>query len=494
MTTLAFGYIRRSSYKQQENNSVEIQKSHIQEFARRKGMKVPDDFIFIEDVTSAYNKRASKRKELMRMQQMMIESNIPRVIFYEESRMDRTGYTFVLDFYRPLSEKLPNIEIYTTNSDEVFNPDHPQTKISLLLFRQESEIKSERALGSLIADLESEMDIRPGSKVPYGYDQIDKKLVPNDKAEIVSFIFFLHSWGTSMAKIASILNEADIPSSQGKSWRSSSVEKILKNPVYTGKLVWMVYKDKSKSKPYEFQDFHESLIDDLVLHLNANNTKLQNEFGRLDTPFLFLNKLSCQHCHDKLNTQNGTTTRNGKKYYYQYYVCRNCNYKIDINDIHEQLLPRVFKHINDLVLSKDIKSSTIEYLNQVDQALNENISSMAERIDNYSTKGCIAKERGDRELEVMIEKLQSQTLFTLQSLQDSRQVLEELKRAVLSDLFFDRFKQMLDTQFGDSEKRLIILYFVDKILVSPDQPAQELYRQNVFESFGLFPAGQSTES
>ncbi|MCM3729705.1 recombinase family protein [Neobacillus cucumis] len=187
MTILAFGYIRRSSYKQQENNSVEIQKAHIQEFARRKGMEVPNDFIFIEDVTSAFSKRASKRKELMLMQQMMIESNIPRVIFYEESRMDRTGYTFVLDFYRPLSEKLPDIEVYTTNSDEPFNPDHPQTKIALLLYR---------------------MDIRPGSKVPYGYDQIDKKLVPNENAEIVTFIYFLQSWGMSMAKIAAILNEA----------------------------------------------------------------------------------------------------------------------------------------------------------------------------------------------------------------------------------------------------------------------------------------------
>jgi site-specific DNA recombinase len=494
MTTLAFGYIRRSSYKQQENNSVEIQKAHIQEFARRKGMEVPNDFIFIEDVTSAFSKRASKRKELMHMQKMMIESNIPRVIFYEESRMDRTGYTFVLDFYRPLSEQLPDIEVYTTNSDEPFNPDHPQTKIALLLYRQESEIKSERALGSLIADLEGKMDIRPGSKVPYGYDQIDKKLVPNENAEIVTFIYFLQSWGMSMAKIASILNEADIPSPQGKSWGSSSVEKILKNPVYTRKLVWTIYKDKSKSKPYEFQDFHEPLIDDFFLHLNANNARLQNEFGRLDTPFLFLNKLSCQHCHDKLQTQNGTTTRNGRKYYYQYYVCKNCNYKVDINNIHEQLLPNVLKHVHNLASSEDIKASAIVYLNKIEQALNENITKMAERIDNYSTKGCIAKERGDRELEVMIEKLQSQTLLTLQSLQDSRQVLVGLKRTVHSDLFFDRFKQILQLQLGESEKRLIILYFVDKILVSPERPLQEMYRQNVFESFGLHPAGQSTES
>ena len=164
---LAFGYIRRSSYKQQENNSVEIQKAHIQEFAQRKGFTVPEDFIYIEDVTSAYSKRANQRKELMRLRNMMIESSIARVIFFEESRMDRTGYTFVLDFYRPLQEALPNLELYTTNSDAPFNPDNPQNKVALLLYRQESEIKSERALASLTADLENQEIIRPGAKVPY---------------------------------------------------------------------------------------------------------------------------------------------------------------------------------------------------------------------------------------------------------------------------------------------------------------------------------------
>lgn len=190
---LAFGYIRRSSYKQQENNSVEIQKAHIREFAQRNGMEVPDEFIFIEDVTSAFSKRASKRKELMRLLHQIVESGIPRVIFYEESRMDRTGYSFVLDFYRPLQEKLPNIEVYTTNSNDPFNPDNPQTKVALLIYRQESEIKSARAIGSLVADLQNAEIQRPGSKVPYGYDQINKQLVPNQQANIVTFIFYLQS-------------------------------------------------------------------------------------------------------------------------------------------------------------------------------------------------------------------------------------------------------------------------------------------------------------
>ncbi|WHX25032.1 recombinase family protein [Virgibacillus halodenitrificans] len=213
---LTFGYIRRSSYKQIENNSVEIQKSQIKDFANRKGLELPDEFIVIEEATSAYSKRANQRKELMRLREMMVEMNVPRVIFYEASRMDRTGYTFVLDFYRPLMSKLPNLEIYTTNSDAPFNPDNEYNKIALLIAMQESEIKSERATSGLITVLENnDQIIHPGSKIPFGYKHVKKKLVPDENAEIVTFIFFLQSWGVSMRKIATILNDASISAPLG---------------------------------------------------------------------------------------------------------------------------------------------------------------------------------------------------------------------------------------------------------------------------------------
>ncbi|WP_077210735.1 recombinase family protein [Bacillus dakarensis] len=489
---LAFGYIRRSSYKQQENNSVEIQKSHIQEFAHRNGMEVPDEFIFIEDVTSAFSKRASKRKELMRLLHQIVESGIPRVIFYEESRMDRTGYSFVLDFYRPLQEKLPNIEVYTTNANEPFNPGDPRTQISLLLYRQESEIKSDRAIGSLIADLQNPEICRPGSKVPYGYVQHNKKLIPNENADIVTFIFYLQSWGISMSKIASILNEASIPSPQGKSWGSSTVESILKNPVYTGMLVWNIHKDKKQT--FEFRDFHKPLINQFLVLLNENNIKLQQKFGRLDTPFIFLNKLSCAQCHQTLVTQNGSTTRKGKKYYYQYYVCKHCSYKLDLNEVHEDLLPKILKYVQELVSSENIKTTTTDYLHKIQVFLEENIKEIEDQLDKLISKGSIANEHNDREFALYVKTVESRLETSLESLLNSRDILEELYEAVHTNLFFDRFKQILDSELGESEKRLIILYFVDKVLVHQNRPLQPVFRENVFESFNLVPTRQSTES
>ncbi|WP_409291121.1 recombinase family protein [Peribacillus sp. SCS-37] len=478
--TLAFGYIRRSSYKQQDNNSVEIQKAHILEYARRKGLSVPEEFIIIEDVTSAYSKRASQRKELMRLKGMMVETKIPTVIFYEESRMDRTAYTFVLDFYRPLKVVIPNILVYTTNSEDPFNPDNEQNKIALLLYRQESEIKSSRAVGNLIAHLEAEEKARPGSKVPYGYKQVKKMLTPNEDAEIVTFIYYLHSWGVSMGKIASILNEAEVISPSGKTWRTSTIENILKNPVYTGALIWDIKKSKTGRK-YEFQDFHEPLINSSLKQISNINIQLQKSFGRLDTPFFFLNKLTCADCGNKLANQNGSTKRNGISYQYQYYVCRNCDYKLAIDELHEKLLPQTFKHVQSSITAQKMKTISESYLTQFQQSIKNNIAFLENSIDKAYSKGCIAIEQGDKELEEAAALLQLRYQASIDDLASYSKSADELKGALDSDAFFHRFNHLLNASLAITEKRLIILYFVDEILISPEKPPKLIFCENFFE-------------
>lgn len=255
-----------------------------------------------------------------------------------------------------------------------------------------------------------------------------------------------------MAKIASILNEATISSPQGKSWRSSTVENILKNPVYTGMLVWNIHKYKRQT--FEFSDYHKPLINQFLIQLSENNIKLQHEFGRLDTPFIFLNKLSCTQCHQTLITQNGSTTRKGKKYYYQYYVCKHCHYKLDLDEVHGNLLPRIFKYVQDLACSETSKQSAIEYLDQVSNFLDESISNLKKRIDKLISKGSIANEQNDREYQHYVEAVQSRLITSLESLLNSRDILEELYEAVQTNLFFDRFKQILDSQLGDQRNDL----------------------------------------
>ncbi|KAF0820594.1 hypothetical protein KIS4809_0121 [Bacillus sp. ZZV12-4809] len=491
----AFAYIRRSSYKQQENNSVEIQKQHIQEFAKRNQLFVPDELIYIEDVTSAYSKRADQRKKLMEMGERMVEMNIPTVIFHDISRMDRTGYSFTIDFYRPMLEKLPELEVYTTGSNEPIDPEDTSIKMNFLLFQHESEVKSERAVGNLTTFLESKETFRPGSKTPYGYNQIKKQkhqqqLEPNENADIVSFIFFLSSWGKSLQKIATILNKAEIPSPKGGIWRSSTVENILKNPVYTGELIWNVHKRKDDGqKQFIFENSHQPIINKYIPHLIKQNNYLQKTFGRLDTPFLFLNKVKCRHCEKLLSTHNGSTKRNGFSYDYQYYLCKSCGYKVGIEEVHNRFIPQIFNRVKELISTAQIVPKTLASIEEMSIEVKHSVESKLKLLKVLEEKLSIASDLEDRELELKILEFIQQHNQSLKEYVKCQENLRRTHQLVELNQFFPRFNEILDDQLGLDEKRLIILYFVDCLIVSTDRQPQLLFKSNIFSDMNISHIG-----
>ncbi|WP_400245561.1 recombinase family protein [Niallia sp. JL1B1071] len=485
---LAFAYIRRSSYKQQENNSVEIQKQHIQEFAKRNQLSVTDDLIYIEDVTSEYSKRAAQRKKLMELGEKMVEMNIPTVIFHDISRMDRTGYSFTIDFYRPMLEKLPELEVYTTNSNKPIDPEDTSIKMNFLLFQHESEVKSERAVGNLTTFLESKETFRPGSKTPYGYNQIKKQkhqqqLEPNENADIVSFIFFLSGWGKSLQKIAIILNEAEIPSPKGGIWRSSTVENILKNPVYIGELIWNVHKRKDDGqRQFIFEKSHQPIINKFLPQLIKQNNHLQKTFGRIDTPFLFLNKVKCKHCAQPLSTQNGSTKRNGIKYDYYYYVCKSCGYKVGIQEVHNRFIPEILIRVKELISTNQIIPKTLAFINELSIEVEQTVDTKQILLQKLEEKLKIARDLKDRELELKILEFIQQHKNSLREYTICQENLKATYQLVEKDQFFSRFNEILDHQLGSDEKRLIILYFVDYLILSTDQEPQLHFKSNIFSN------------
>lgn len=465
---LAFAYIRRSSYKQQENNSVEIQKSRILEFAQRKNIHIPEEYIVIEDVTSAYTKAAAQRKMLMFLRNKMIETGINTIIFNEESRMDRTGYTFVLDFYSPLYEHFGDIHIYTTESEKVWDPNDMSVQFKLLQYRQESEIKSERAVGALKDYLQNTDGHRPGSKVPYGYKQTQQKLELDQNSEVVSFIFYLHSWGVSMKKIASILNHEEIPSPKKGEWGVSTIETILKNPIYLGNLHWHIHKG-SVPQSYLFSNSHPPIVSKEVVNLIRLNTDLQKRYGRLDTPFLLLNKLKCECCSEMLQARNSSTHRNGKKYDYRYYVCKKCAYKIELGDIHTMIYSEISGLVQRILESEEIQNKVDNSLHHHIEFIDSELATIEEKLNKLVSKAEYAENNNKREiLNIIIQKRDS--LFENRALLWSKQELtESMIDSLNNGTFLKRF-ELFDYSLANNELRLIILYFVDTIMVSPSKP------------------------
>ena len=469
MNQLAFAYIRRSSYKQQQNHSVETQKARILDFAKNKGLSIPEDFIIIEDVTSAYSKKASQRKALMKLKDRMVESGINTVIFNEESRMDRTGYTFVLDFYRPLLQHFGKVNVFTTESNDVWSPEAQHVKIAFILYHQESTIKSERAIGDLKGHLQTEQGKRPGSKVPYGYSQVNKELIPNNQSGIVSFIYYLHSWGYSMKHIADCLNSADIPSATNGKWAVSSIESILKNNVYSGTLEWNIKKGK-EPETFTFPSSHPPIVPRTLIGLIQMNHQLQQTYGRLNTPFLLLNKVVCSNCQQSLVCKNASTKRAGRQYKYQYYICDQCSYKLPADELHLVICQKMTHYIKQL-LSDDEQLQTIgQAIQKHIECLEHYIEEVENKLDILLTKEALAKMHSDKKLLNLISQKNAELINEREVLQSKQQLLDTMQDAIEDGSFTSRFSLISEEQLSDQELRLLVLYFVESVNVSPSSP------------------------
>ena len=105
----------------------------------------------------------------------------------------------------------------------------------------------------------------------YGYDIIDKKFIINkEQAKAVKRIFQMALEGLGYIKITEALNEEGIKNPTGTKWSYRSVERILKEDTYTGKLTLQkTYRSESKKRElnkgelrkYVIENDHEAIID-----------------------------------------------------------------------------------------------------------------------------------------------------------------------------------------------------------------------------------------
>jgi site-specific DNA recombinase len=133
----------------------------------------------------------------------------------------------------------------------------------------------------------------PGGKTPYGYRYADGLLAidPIEKAVVVR-MFKMADAGTSQRQIARILNAEGIPASKGGTWAPSTVSRILRSPLYLGKL-------PRKAGTVEHA-LHEAIVDtDLWERVNRSRATPERRAGGrplLTGHLLTRGLLRCGHC------------------------------------------------------------------------------------------------------------------------------------------------------------------------------------------------------
>lgn len=228
-------YIRVSTDDQTEF-SPDAQLKALKDYARKNDIILTKQYIFIDEGISG--KRADKRPEFMRM--IALAKSKPKpfdvILVHKFDRFARSREDSVV--YKSLLKKEANIKVISIT--ETIEDDKFAVILEAML-----EAMAEYYSLNLAEEVKkgmTEKAVRGGFQTapPFGYKVENNKLVIlPEEAEFVKLIFNKfanHEMG--MRQLAIYANNLGIKSKRGNPFENRTVDYILNNPVYIGKLRW----------------------------------------------------------------------------------------------------------------------------------------------------------------------------------------------------------------------------------------------------------------
>lgn len=156
---------------------------------------------------------------------------------------------------------------------------------------------------------------------PYGYrkdpTQNGGLAIYKEEAEVVQMIFLLALQGKTLYEIAKFFNQKKVPTRTNTAlWRAGTIDQILKNPFYTGDMIYDKYKKeevggRSYLKPREewkcISNHHKAIIERELFEKVQNRKKEKREkIIKNQNINLFTGKVLCGACQKTLQIKNKT--------------------------------------------------------------------------------------------------------------------------------------------------------------------------------------------
>lgn len=227
-------YIRVSTDEQAEL-SPESQLEKLQEYARREGIVILQDQIYVDAGISG--KTAAKRPEFLRMVAAAKEKDCPFTVLlvWKFSRFARNQEESI--FYKSILRSKCGVDVVSISEPLIAG--HFGSLIERIIewmdefysIRLSEEVKRSMEVNAHRGKLQA--------TASFGYQLHDGSLVPDpNEAPLVQKIFSDFVAGKGLYPIARELNALDVRTHRGNRFENRTVEYILRNPVYIGKLRW----------------------------------------------------------------------------------------------------------------------------------------------------------------------------------------------------------------------------------------------------------------
>jgi site-specific DNA recombinase len=245
-----------------------------------------------------------KRPQLQRLLLDLKGGEIDHIVVYKLDRLSRS----VKDFHTLLEQfeaAGAHVVSVTQGLDTSTAAGRLLRNILMDFAEFEREMISERTKDKMLA--RAQRGLWNGGIATYGYTGHDKCLVLHpDEAYVVKRMFELYGTTRSLAQVVDTIN-VQYRTRQGRRWAKSTVETILSNPVYAGKVAF---------NGHLYDGIHEAIIPyDLFCALGTIKKVHSHTHTTVDRAFLLKGLLVCTHCGTAL-TPFWVQKKNGKKIFY----------------------------------------------------------------------------------------------------------------------------------------------------------------------------------
>lgn len=335
-------YLRLSKEDERPNNSISAQRDITLNYAKQKGFSVVKEY-----VDNGWSGILESRPALNEMIIDVLRKNINMLIVKDLSRLTRdknkTGY-YTEIFFPDNDIRFISVNDYI-DSGERYEIDDT---IMLRGIINESYLKDmSHKIKSVIHNMKQQ-GMYVQHYTPYGYKKSDvekHKLVLDEQVvDNVKLIFNMYLDGYSQMQIAKELTKRGIDTAKKykgqkvkiNEWRSDSISRILKDPVYTGALIINKYQTDYKTKKEKLtkredwilkENTHDAIIDKETFDMVQ--AMLDKKFHKPKTRYEYLLRdlVFCGHCGARMQYKSRTRTKVRNKKLEQpqlswYYKCR----------------------------------------------------------------------------------------------------------------------------------------------------------------------------
>lgn len=323
MEKILAGYIRVSTEMQVEKDSLINQEEVISKFAqsKNKGLKIYRD----AGISGKNKDRPALQEMLNDVEQGLIEAVVV-------TRLDRI--TRSLKDLISLKELFEGHGVSFISITQNLDTSTPMGRFSFYILGLVAQLEREMTAERVAEDMRGRAKRGKwnGGPIPFGFkfDAELKKLVVNpEEARIVEVIYQLYLKRKSFRNVVHSLNSMGIGTRGGKAWASTSIRRILQNPIYYGVLTYNKRKTigkTSKPRPEEEYILVEAGCEAIISKnqwtqvQEVANTQKKIPPSSKKSQYLLTGLLECQFCATRLYGYTHVGHAKGGKVY-QYYRC-----------------------------------------------------------------------------------------------------------------------------------------------------------------------------